>query len=105
MYMDDPSVPAAPEAPSAIPAGQGWAVSPEQVREFAAAVAQVKADLDAVRREAEEFSDPPLTPKLGPSPPARELSEKCADRIAGENGLAGQLEVAQIGRASCRERV
>lgn len=90
MYIDDPSTP----APVTAPVGQGWAVSPEQVREFAAAVAQVKADLDAVRREVEEFRDPALTPKLGTSPPARELSEKFADRITGESGLAGQLETA-----------
>jgi hypothetical protein len=77
-----------------VPAGQGWQVSPEQVREFAATVAQVRADLDAVRREVEEFRDPALAPKLGTSPPARELAEKFNDRIAGDNGLAGQLEIA-----------
>ncbi|SMD16161.1 hypothetical protein [Kibdelosporangium aridum] len=73
---------------------QGWEVTPERLREFAAAIAQVKADLDAVRREVAEFRDPALTPKLGTSPPARELAEKFTDRIAGDNGLAGQLELA-----------
>jgi hypothetical protein len=91
MYVDDPSV---QPAPAPVPAGQGWQVTPEQVREFAAAVEQVRADLAAVRREVEEFKDPALAPMLGTSPPARELSEKFADRIAGEAGLAGQLETA-----------
>ncbi|MBP2320719.1 hypothetical protein JOF56_001104 [Kibdelosporangium banguiense] len=93
MYDDDPSKPSA-GTPAAIAPGHGWEVSPEQVRDFAAAVAQVRADLDEVRREVEEFRDPALAPKLGTSPPARELSEKFADRIAGDNGLAGQLETA-----------
>lgn len=79
---------------SAVPAGQGWSVSPEQVRAFAAAVAQVKADLDAVRQEVEAFKDPALMPMLGTSPPAQQLSEKFGDRIAGEYGLAGQLQTA-----------
>ncbi|TCO58626.1 hypothetical protein [Actinocrispum wychmicini] len=89
MYDDTPDASVA-----VVPAGQGWSVSPEQVREFAAAVAQVKADLDAVRREVEEFKDPALLPMLGTSPPAKELSEKFADRIAGDSGLAGQLQTA-----------
>ncbi|MCE7008427.1 hypothetical protein LWC34_37280 [Kibdelosporangium philippinense] len=74
--------------------GKGWEVSPDQLREFAAALAKVKADLDAVRREVAEFRDPALAPQLGTSPPARELAEKFTDRIAGDNGLAGQLEKA-----------
>jgi hypothetical protein len=56
------------QAPAAVPAGEGWQVSPEQVRAFAEAVAQVKADIDAVRREVEEFRDPALLPMLGTSP-------------------------------------
>ncbi|MET0134129.1 MAG: hypothetical protein ABW215_11110 [Kibdelosporangium sp.] len=91
MYIDDANAPA-PTAPVA--AGEGWAVSPDQVRAFAAAVTQVKADLDAVRREIEDFRDPALAPMLGTSPPARELSEKFADRIVGDSGLAGQLQSA-----------
>jgi hypothetical protein len=95
MYMDAADDPASPApVPASVPAGQGWQVSPEQVRDFAAAVAQVKADLDEVRKEVEEFRDPALAPKLGTSPPARELSDKFADRIAGDSGLAGQLETA-----------
>ncbi|MEV4318607.1 hypothetical protein [Actinocrispum sp. NPDC049592] len=92
MYDDSPTT-----APAPVPSmhgDQGWEVSPEMVREFAAAVAQVKADIDAVRREVAEFRDPALAPMLGTSPPAKELSEKFADRIAGEAGLAGQLETA-----------
>jgi hypothetical protein len=88
MYIDEPT------APAPVQAGDGWQVLPEQVREFAAAVAQVRADLDAVRQEVEEFKDPALAPMLGTSPPARELSEKFADRIAGDAGLAGQLTTA-----------
>ncbi|ALG06701.1 hypothetical protein [Kibdelosporangium phytohabitans] len=83
MYEDSP-----------VPAGDGWQITPHQLREFAAAVAQVKADLDAVRREVAEFRDPALTPKLGTSPPARELADKFTDRIAGDHGLVGQLETA-----------
>jgi hypothetical protein len=90
MYDDSPDK----QPVSVVPAGEGWSVSPEQVREFAAAVAQVKADLDAVRREVEDFKDPGLLPMLGTSPPAQELSQKFGDRIAGENGLAGQLQTA-----------
>jgi hypothetical protein len=91
MYDDSPN---APITGSRITGDQGWEVTPEMVREFAAAVAQVKADIDAVRQEVAEFRDPALAPMLGTSPPARELSEKFADRIAGDAGLAGQLETA-----------
>jgi hypothetical protein len=90
MYDDVPGAPVVDR----VAAGAGWSVSPEQVRAFAAAVAQVKADIEAVRKEVEEFRDPALMPMLGTSPPARELSEKFADRIAGDAGLAGQLETA-----------
>ena len=90
MYDDVPGAPVVDR----VAAGDGWSVSPEQVRAFAAAVAQVKADIDAVQKEVAEFRDPALLPMLGTSPPARELSEKFADRIAGEAGLAGQLETA-----------
>jgi hypothetical protein len=89
MYDDSPNAPA-----PRLSGDQGWEVTPEMVREFAAAVAQVKADINAVQQEVAEFRDPALNPMLGTSPPARELSEKFADRIAGESGLAGQLETA-----------
>jgi hypothetical protein len=91
MYDDSPN---APTTAPRISGDQGWEVTPEMVREFAAAVAQVKADMEAVRQEVAEFRDPALAPMLGTSPPARELSEKFADRIAGDAGLAGQLETA-----------
>ena len=87
MYEDKPGT-------ATVPAGQGWDISPDQLRDFAAALARVKHDLDAVRREAEEFRDPALMPKLGTSPPARELADKFTDRIAGDFGLAGQLTTA-----------
>src|SRR6185295_18539586 len=90
MYDDVPSTPGVDR----VAAGEGWSVSPEQVRAFAEAVAQVKADIDAVRQEVAEFKDPALLPMLGTSPPARELSEKFGDRIAGDSGLAGQLQTA-----------
>jgi hypothetical protein len=70
-----------------------WQVEPSQVREFAAAVAAVRADLGAVSRNVEELADPTYAPKLGTSPVGRELAEKFLDRLAGDNGLLSHLDV------------
>jgi len=74
--------------------GDGWQVEPDQVRAFAAAVAQVRANLDAVSREVTDMGDPNLAPMLGTSPVGQELAEKFSDRLGGEGGLRGQLQVA-----------
>ncbi|WP_018684064.1 hypothetical protein [Actinokineospora enzanensis] len=90
MYVDDPNAAPAPSAGS----GAGWQVEPEQVREFAAAVEEVRADLDAIFAEVAELTSPAYLPMLGTSPVGQELSAKFADRLAGEAGLKGQLETA-----------
>jgi hypothetical protein len=77
-----------------VAAGDGWQVEPDQVREFAAAVDRVRANLDAVSREVTDMGDPNLAPMLGTSPVGQEMSEKFNDRLSGENGLSGQLRVA-----------
>lgn len=86
MYTDDNT----PLAGS----GGGWAVEPEQVREFAAAVEAVRADLAAITREVEDLSTPDYAPMLGTSPVGQEMAEKFADRMGSERGLRGQLNVA-----------
>ena len=73
--------------------GPSWAVQPDQVRDFAAAVAQVKADLDAVTNEVAAMAQT-SPPMLGTSPVGKELAEKFTDRMGGEGGLRGQLQVA-----------
>jgi hypothetical protein len=82
------------EGQSPVAAGDGWQVEPDQVREFASAVERVRANLDAVSREVVDLGDPSLAPMLGTSPVGQEMSEKFTDRLAGENGLKGQLQVA-----------
>lgn len=74
--------------------GSGWQVEPEQVREFAAAVEDVRRDLDAIMADVAALSAPGLQPMLGTSPTGQELAEKFADRLSGETGLRGQLETA-----------
>lgn len=76
------------------PSGGGWAVDPEQVRAFADAVAQVRADLDRITREVEDLSTPDYAPLLGTSPVGQELAEKFTDRMGSERGLRGQLNLA-----------
>jgi hypothetical protein len=74
-------------------AAGGWRVEASQVREFAAAVAQVKADLNRISAEVGNLAST-ATPMLGTSPTGKELSEKFSDRMGGEDGLRGQLQVA-----------
>lgn len=86
MYVDEPG---------ATPTGStGWQVEPDQVRDFAAAVEQVRADLNAITREVSEMSGPAYAPMLGTSPVGRQLADKFNDRMGSERGLRGQLEVA-----------
>jgi hypothetical protein len=84
MYVDE----------SAGTSGAGWQVEPEQVREFAAAVEQVRRDLEAITREVEDLSTPNYAPMLGTSPVGQELAEKFTDRMGAEHGLRGQLNTA-----------
>lgn len=74
--------------------GSGWAVDPDQVREFARAVEAVRADLMAITREVEDLATPDYAPLLGTSPVGLELAEKFSDRMGSEHGLRGQLHVA-----------
>ncbi|MGQ0838253.1 hypothetical protein [Actinokineospora sp.] len=72
----------------------GWQVEPERVREFAAAVEEVRGDLDAIFAEVAELATPAYQPMLGTSPVGQELAEKFNDRLGGETGLRGQLDTA-----------
>jgi hypothetical protein len=87
MYVEDAGQPATG-------AGSGWAVEPDQVRDFAAAVERVRADLNAIAREVDELASPEFAPMLGTSPVGQEMAEKFSDRMGGESGLRGQLQVA-----------
>ncbi|HEY7592680.1 MAG TPA: hypothetical protein VH969_05950 [Actinophytocola sp.] len=71
-----------------------WQVEPEQVRAFAAAVEQVRGDLERIRSEVNELSTPNAAPLLGTSPVGQELAEKFTDRMGSEQGLRGQLNAA-----------
>jgi hypothetical protein len=72
----------------------GWQVSPEQVRDFAAAVEQVRADLTKIHSEVDNMSTPNYAALLGTSPVGQELAEKFSDRMGSETGLRGQLKLA-----------
>jgi hypothetical protein len=72
----------------------GWQVDPEQVREFAAAVEQVRRDLQKITSEVGDLSTPNYAPLLGTSPVGQELAEKFTDRMGGQQGLHGQLTTA-----------
>ncbi|HEV2780695.1 MAG TPA: hypothetical protein VGX25_15000 [Actinophytocola sp.] len=72
----------------------GWQVDPDQVRDFAEAVSQVRQHLDAIRTEVGELASPSYAPMLGTSPVGQELAEKFTDRMGSETGLRGQLDVA-----------
>jgi hypothetical protein len=84
MYLDE-------QSPAA---GSGWQVDPAQVRDFAAAVEQVRADLNRISNEVNTMSTPNYAPLLGTSPAAQELAEKFTDRMGGEDGLRGLLDAA-----------
>jgi hypothetical protein len=75
----------------------GWQVQPEQVKDFALAVAEVRGHFEALRRDAEELMHPSNSPRMGTSPVGSALSDKFTDRLAGADGLLDQLGVA-LGR-------
>ncbi|MGX7825146.1 hypothetical protein ACTG9Q_08630 [Actinokineospora sp. 24-640] len=75
-------------------AGSGWQVEPERVREFAAALEDVRRDLDAIVADVAGLGAAEMQPMLGTSPVGEELAEKFNDRLSGELGLRGQLETA-----------
>ena len=86
MYVEDQGAPNG--------AGTGWTVEPDQVRDFANAVDQVRAHLNAISSEVNEMSTPSYSALLGTSPVGQELSEKFNDRMGSDGGLRGQLQVA-----------
>jgi len=88
MYLDEQS----PD-PSGAPAST-WQVDPAQVRDFAAAVDKVRADLNRISNEVNTMSTPNHAPLLGTSPAGQELAEKFTDRMGGEDGLRGLLDTA-----------
>lgn len=88
MYLDEQGA-----APTTGAAG-GWTVEPDQVQNFAAAVDQVRADLNAIARQVTDLANPAYAPMLGTSPVGQQLAEKFNDRLGSETGLRGQLEVA-----------
>lgn len=89
MYVEDAGRPTTGPA-----GGSGWAVEPDQVRDFAAAVEQVRTHLNAIVREVGELASPEFAPMLGTSPVGLEMAEKFSDRMGSESGLRGQLQVA-----------
>jgi hypothetical protein len=95
MYVDSEPVGQDAIAPDLSALAGGWQVEPEQVRRFAAAVAEVRGDLEQLRRAAHDVAaDPPL---LGTSPIGDGLAAKFVDR-AGNAGLVGELNrvIAQM---------
>lgn len=86
MYLDN-------QTPDTGTAG-GWQVDADQVRDFAAAVEQVRADLNAISKEVNEMSAPNYAAMLGTSPVGQQLSEKFSDRMGAEHGLRGLLNAA-----------
>jgi hypothetical protein len=86
MYVDSSGEPTS--------AAGGWSVDPSQVQVFAAAVADLRRQLDLVTREVEDLSTPDYAPMLGTSPVGQELAEKFTDRMGSETGLRGQLNLA-----------
>lgn len=87
MYLDE-------ESPDASGPAGGWQVDPEQVRDFAAAVEQVRADLNSISKSVNEMSTPNYAPLLGTSPVGQQLAEKFTDRMGGDDGLRGLLDTA-----------
>jgi hypothetical protein len=87
MYLDE-------QSPDPAASAGGWQVDPAQVRDFAAAVEQVRADLNKISNEVNTMSTPNYAPLLGTSPVGQELAEKFTDRMGSEGGLRGLLDTA-----------
>jgi hypothetical protein len=85
MYVDGPT-----DTTSAA----GWQVDPSQVQAFAAAVADVRQQLNKITSEVGDLATPNFAPMLGTSPVGQELAEKFTDRLGSEKGLRGQLDTA-----------
>lgn len=77
-----------------VESGQGWEVDDQQVRDFAAAVEDVRRNLNAVHDEVDALSSPEFQPMLGTSPVGQELAAKFTDRMTGPVGLRAQLQTA-----------
>lgn len=87
MYLDDTG-----QAGSG--AVGGWQVDPDRVRDFAAAVEQVRAALGGLADRVTEMSGADYAPMLGTSPVGQQMADKFVDRMGSEQGLRGQLTVA-----------
>lgn len=83
MYLDEQT-----------PGSSGWQVDASQVRDFAAAVEQVRADLNKISKEVNEMSTPNYAPLLGTSPVGQQMAQKFTDRMGSEHGLRGLLNTA-----------
>jgi hypothetical protein len=74
--------------------GAGWSVDPAQVQLFADTVAEVKDQLEGIKKDVDGLSTPDYAPMLGTSPVGQELAEKFSNRMGSEKGLRGQLNLA-----------
>ena len=89
MYLDEQS----PD-PTTTGMSGGWQVDTARVRDFAAAVEQVRADLNKISAEVDALNSPAYAPMLGTSPVGKQMSEKFIDRMGSELGLSGLLATA-----------
>jgi hypothetical protein len=96
MYVDETATTATPmAAPTSVPTTGGqWTVQPSQVNAFAQAVATVRAHIDNVQSQVDELGSSDYAPRLGTSPTGQQLAQKFNDRLTGDTGLRGQLNVA-----------
>jgi hypothetical protein len=69
----------------------GWQVEPSQMTAFAAAVQQVRSDLNAVFQQANQLTSTAYQPQLGSSPVGQALAAKFMDRLSGDQGLLSNL--------------
>ena len=88
--MTQPTTPAS-TGPELSDLNGAWQVVPDQVTNFASAVAKVRADLDTVVSQVDQFTSPSFQPQLGSSPVGQALSAKFLDRLSGEQGLLSNL--------------
>jgi hypothetical protein len=69
----------------------GWQVTPDQVKQFAHAVQQVRSDLVTVFHQVDQLTSPAYLPQLGSSPVGQALTAKFLDRLSGSQGLLSNL--------------